>query len=287
MEKLKDFVAIDFEWQSTDHDPCAVGMVRVKNNVVVMKFYSLIRPEVDVWDEHCCRTHGITREMVKDALPLSELEALIETYTQGYTLVGHNFAQAEAAVIREHFRPDSPLRLAPYIDTYALLGGSLTEQCAAHGIPLATHHDALDDATAAALLYIKVQGEEPVLPVTAEAAPKKKSGSRRDASLNYALAADQVTHPDTPFMGATFVVSGFPDAVRDRIIAFVRDHFGGKNSGSISGKTKILIGHSVKCGPSKLEKARALGCTLYDETTLLTEVVAPCGLTAEWEEIFG
>lgn len=287
MEKQKTFVAIDFEWQSTDHDPCAVGMVKVKNNVVVSKIYSLIRPEVDVWDEHCCRVHGITREMVQDAPTLKDLEQLIEWYAEGFTLVGHNFAQAEAAVIRKHFREGSPLKNAHFIDTFALLGGTLPEQCAAHGIPLDTHHDASEDALATALLYIKVQGEELLTPVTAEARPKKKSGSKRDASLNYAVAADQVPHPDTPFMGAKFVVSGFPDAQRDQLIALLRDQLGGQNQNSIGPKTKVLVGHSTKCGPSKLSKAREQGCLVYNETSLHAEVILPCGLESEWEEIFG
>lgn len=287
MEKVKDFVAIDFEWQSYDHDPCAVGLVKVVNNVVVGKFYSLVKPKEDVWDEHCCRMHGITREMVAEAPTLNDLERLIEWYAEGFTLVAHNFQTAERCVIEKHFREGSPLKNAHFIDTFALLGGTLPEQCAAHGIPLDEHHDALADALATALLYIKVQGEEVVKPVTAEARPKKKSGSKRDASLNYAVAADRVPHPDTPFMGVKFVVSGFPDARRDALIALLRDQLGGQNQNSIGPKTKILVGHSEKCGPSKRAKAAEQGCILYDETSLYSEVIVPCGLENEWREIFG
>lgn len=39
MEKVLDFVAVDFEWQSADHDPCAVGMVKVTQGVVTGNFY--------------------------------------------------------------------------------------------------------------------------------------------------------------------------------------------------------------------------------------------------------
>ena len=287
MEKLKTFVAIDFEWQSTDHDPCAVGLVKVVNNVVVGKFYTMIRPKTDVWDEHCCRVHGITREMVEDMPTLKNMEPLIEWYTLGCPLVGHNFNTAERCVIEKHFREDSPLKNAHFIDTFTLLGGTLAEQCARHGIPLTEHHDALADAIATAMLYIKIQGEELIAPVTSEDPAKKKSGTKRDSSLNYAVAADQVPHPDTPFMGAKFVVSGFPDAQRDKLIALLRDQFGGQNQNNIGPKTKILVGHSEKCGPSKRAKATEQGCLLYDETSLYAEVIVPCGLEGEWKEIFG
>lgn len=286
MEKQRTFVAIDFEWQSTDHDPCAVGLVKVVNNVIVGKFYTMIRPKEDVWDEHCCRVHGITREMVADMPMLTGIEPVIEWFVADSPLVAHNFQTAERCVIEKHFREGSPLKNAHFIDTFQLVGGTLAEQCAAHGIPLDEHHDALADAVATALLYIKVQGEEVVKPVTAEARPKKKSGSKRDASLNFAVAADQVPHPDTPFMGAKFVVSGFPDAQRDKLIALLRDQLGGQNQNSIGPKTKILVGHSEKCGPSKRAKATEQGCLLYDETSLYTEVIVPCGLEGEWKEIF-
>ena len=182
MEKLKTFVAIDFEWQSTDHDPCAVGLVKVKNNVVVEKFYSLIKPKADVWDEHCCRVHGITREMVAEACTLNELEHFIEWFVSDRPLVGHNFNTAERCVIEKHFREDSPLRNARFIDTFTLLGGTLTEQCSRHGIPLTEHHDALADATATAMLYIKVQGEELTTPEPPKPRRKRRaapSGIRR------------------------------------------------------------------------------------------------------------
>lgn len=287
MEKQRTFVAIDFEWQSTDHDPCAVGLVKVVNNVIVGKFYTMIRPKEDVWDEHCCRVHGITREMVVDMPMLIGIEPVIEWFVADSPLVAHNFQTAERCVIEKHFREGSPLKNAHFIDTFQLLGGTLAEQCAAHGIPLDEHHDALADAVATALLYIKVQGEEVVQPVIAEARPKKKSGSKRDASLNFAVAADQVPHPDTPFMGAKFVVSGFPDAQRDKLIALLRDQFGGQNQNSISGKTKILVANSGKCGPSKLAKAHEFNCIIFTETSLFMGLIKPCGLEREWKEIFG
>ena len=286
MKKVKDFVAIDFEWKSTDKDVCALGMVKVMNNIVVGKVYFLVKPKTDEWNEYCCSKHGITPEMVADAPTFAQLEPLMESFVGTLPMVGHNYAQAEKYVFENHARAESPLRNAEFYDTMQGDGRSLDARCAELGIPLAVHHDALEDAMATALLFIKVQGEEAVAQNPSEKPKGKMQGSKRDSSLNYMVAADQVPHPYTPFMGMKFVVFGFPDAVRDKMIEFVRDTFGGQNVGNISGKTKVLIGHSEKCGPSKLEKANGFGMKIYNETTIFDELIQPKGLQEEWEKIF-
>lgn len=286
MEKQMSFVSIDFEWVSDDKDACAVGMVKVLNGVVSGKFYSLINPETDNWNPHCCDRHGITPEMVKDAPTFAQLEPLMEFFAGDLLHVGHNYAQAERHVFDGHAREGSPLKGVEFVDTMKGDGRKLTERCAEFGIPLEEHHDALEDAMATALLFMKLQDAEIIKPTPSEKPKAKMQGSKRDSSLNYKVEADKVPHPDTPFMDAKFVVSGFPDAVRDKMIVFLRDNFGGQSTNNLSGKTKILVGHSTKCGPSKLEKAKGFGCIIYNETTIFEEVIAKCGLQKEWEEIF-
>ena len=286
MKKVKDFVAIDFEWKSSDKDVCAVGMVKVINNVIIGKYYSLVKPKTDLWDFHCCASHGITSDMVSDAPSFMDLEPFMESFVGDLPMVGHNYSQSEYYVFKNHAREDSPLLRAEYIDTMKDDGRSLVERCAELGIPLLVNHDALEDAIATALLYIKVQGQELRNAKHLDKQRTKRTGSKRDSSLNYAVESEQVPYPDTPFMGAKFVVSGFPDIVRDKMIGFLRDNFGGQNSNNISGKTKILIGHSEKCGPSKLSKAKDLGCICFNEHTILTEVILKYGLSDEWENVF-
>lgn len=286
MKKNLNFVAIDFEWKSPDKDVCAVGMVKVINNVIVGKVYSLIKPRTDEWDENCCTSHGIIPEMVQFAPTFAELEPLMEAYVGELPLVGHNFEQSEKHVFANNARHDSPLRDKDFFDTMKGDGRKLTERCAEYGIPLEEHHDALEDAMATALLYMKLQDIEIIKPTLADKPNGKVQGSKRDSSLNYMVESDQVPYPDTPFMGVKFVVSGFPDYVRDNIIAFLRDNYGGQNTNNLSGKTKILIGHSVKCGPSKLAKAKDLGCIIYNEQTLFSEVIEPSGLNVEWKKMF-
>ncbi len=42
---MKSFVAIDFETaQPVRHSPCAIGMVKVVDGVIIQRVFSLIRP---------------------------------------------------------------------------------------------------------------------------------------------------------------------------------------------------------------------------------------------------
>ena len=63
--------------------------------------------------------------------------------------------------------------------------------------------------------------------------------------------------------GKTIVISGNFSVSRDEMKALIEAH-GGKNSGSVSGKTAFLLAGS-KPGPEKLKKAEALGVPVLDE----------------------
>lgn len=63
--------------------------------------------------------------------------------------------------------------------------------------------------------------------------------------------------------GKTVVISGNFSIPRDRMKALIASH-GGKNSGSISGKTSWLLA-GEKPGPEKLKKAEALGVPVINE----------------------
>ena len=64
--------------------------------------------------------------------------------------------------------------------------------------------------------------------------------------------------------GKTIVISGNFSISRDEMKALIVAH-GGKNSGSISGKTAYLLA-GEKPGPEKIRKAEALGVEIIDET---------------------
>ena len=70
--------------------------------------------------------------------------------------------------------------------------------------------------------------------------------------------------------GLTIVISGNFSISRDEMKALIVAH-GGKNSGSISGKTSYLLA-GEKAGPEKLKKAEALGVSVISETEFMNMI---------------
>ena len=84
----------------------------------------------------------------------------------------------------------------------------------------------------------------------------------REAGLQ--LSVDRkATAASDALAGKTIVISGNFSISRDEMKALIEAH-GGKNSGSVSGKTSFLLAGS-KPGPEKIKKAEALGVAILDE----------------------
>lgn len=88
------------------------------------------------------------------------------------------------------------------------------------------------------------------------------------AGLQLELSQEQLQSASDKLKGLTIVISGvFTKHSRDEYKAMIEQH-GGKNSGSISGKTSfILAGDNM--GPEKLKKAQSLGVKLLSEEAFL------------------
>lgn len=93
----------------------------------------------------------------------------------------------------------------------------------------------------------------------------------RKAGLQMALSQDSVAGRTDILSGKTIVISGtFTKHSREEYKELI-EHNGGKNSGSISKKTDyVLAGDNM--GPTKLEKANALGIPIINETTFLSMI---------------
>ncbi len=90
----------------------------------------------------------------------------------------------------------------------------------------------------------------------------------RACGLQMSIVSDEAAPVSNVLEGKSIVISGvFQHHSRDEYKALIERH-GGKNVGSISGKTSfILAGENM--GPSKLEKAEKLGVAIVDEDTFL------------------
>lgn len=159
-----DFTAIDFETaNSSSASACSVGLVKVRNGIVVDTFSRLILPPFghDEFSEWNTRIHGITAQDVQDAdtWPIV-LDELVE-FASGDWLIAHNAgfdmrvlsATSEAVGIPV---PDYTYLCSLQIArrTYHLDSYRLPVVAMAAGFEDFRHHDAVADAEACASIVI-------------------------------------------------------------------------------------------------------------------------------------
>ena len=131
--------------------------------------------------------------------------------------------------------------------------------------------DALQAATMQQLMDIDGVGEviaKSVITYFANPVNQEIVARLRSYGLQMQLSVEQIEGTSDKLSGKSIVISGvFTKHSRDEYKALIEKN-GGKNVGSISGKTSfILAGDNM--GPSKLQKAEKLGVPLVDEATFL------------------
>ena len=131
--------------------------------------------------------------------------------------------------------------------------------------------DALQAATMQQLMDIDGVGEviaKSVITYFANPVNQEIVERLRSYGLQMQLSEEQIEGTSEKLSGKSIVIIGvFAKHSRDEYKALIEKN-GGKNVGSISGKTSfILAGENM--GPSKLQKAEKLGVPLVDEATFL------------------
>lgn len=131
--------------------------------------------------------------------------------------------------------------------------------------------DALMNATAEELMEVEGVGEviaNSVISYFQNPVNKEIVERLREYGLQMALSEEQLQGASDRLAGKSIVISGvFAHHSRDEYKQLIEQH-GGKNVGSISGKTSfVLAGDNM--GPSKLEKARKLGVEIISEDDFL------------------
>lgn len=131
--------------------------------------------------------------------------------------------------------------------------------------------DALQAATMQQLMDLDGVGEviaKSVITYFANPVNQEIVARLRSYGLQMQLSEEQIEGTSDRLSGKSIVISGvFTKHSRDEYKALIEKN-GGKNVGSISGKTSfILAGDNM--GPSKLQKAEKLGVPLVDEATFL------------------
>ena len=170
-----DFVAIDAETANRRRGSvCSLAAVRVRNGRIVEQFATLVRPPIPGFETMNVRVHGIRETDVADAPAWSPVHGRLTEFVGDDVVVAHN-AAFDASVLREAClaagitTPQHAFlcsrRLAEeflVLDKYGL------KQVAAHlGLDPFAHHDALQDATAAAQVVLALAGIADVDTITA------------------------------------------------------------------------------------------------------------------------
>lgn len=93
----------------------------------------------------------------------------------------------------------------------------------------------------------------------------------KNAGLQMELSAEQLSQQSDVLAGKTFVVSGVFSRSRDEMKSLIEQN-GGKNTGSVSGKTSYLVAGD-NMGPEKRAKAEKLGVPVISEDDLLKLIV--------------
>jgi DNA polymerase-3 subunit epsilon len=159
-----NFTAIDFETaNSSSASACSVGLVKVRDGVVVDTASWFIRPPLghDVFNEWNTRIHGIVASDVAAALSWNDQLPTLREFADGDHLVAHNArfdmgviaaASSVTGVPAPSFRYLCSLQIAR--KTYHLDSYKLPVAAMAAGFEDFEHHNALADARACAAIIV-------------------------------------------------------------------------------------------------------------------------------------
>ena len=161
----------------------------------------------------------------------------------------------------------------PFERVLYALGIRYVGETVAKRLALSFHSiEALEQASFESLIAVDEIGERIAQSVRAYLADGRNQAivkRLQEQGLQMRLSEERLANQSDKLKGLTIVISGtFSKHSRDEYKAMIEQH-GGKNSGSVSGKTNyILAGENM--GPAKLEKAAKLGVKIIHEEEFLS-----------------
>ncbi|MBQ2521466.1 MAG: 3'-5' exonuclease [Bacteroidales bacterium] len=163
---MNDFAAIDFETANQCRSSvCSVGVVIVRDEEIVQRFYSLIHPEPDYYLYVCQQVHGLSAKDTDDAPRFPQVWEKIAPSLEGLPLVAHNARFDESCLKAVHrvYQMDYPdyrfvdtLAASRHYFRWHLPNHQLHTVAAACGYDLTQHHHALADAEACAHIALRI-----------------------------------------------------------------------------------------------------------------------------------
>lgn len=162
---MRDFAAIDFETANGQRTSvCSIGVVVVRNGVMVEKIHKLIRPRPNFYSYWTTQIHGMTAKDTNDAPEFPDVWAEIAPTINGLPLVAHNSPFDEGCLKAVHalyglhypgYQFHCTCRASRRIHKN-LPNHQLHTVSAACGFDLRNHHHALADAEACAVIAMQI-----------------------------------------------------------------------------------------------------------------------------------
>ncbi len=257
---MRSFIAIDFETAvPARHSPCAIGIVKVVDGVIIQRIFSLLRPPENEYYIHNTAVHGIISEHTEYAPEFIDFYPILKKLINYGNVVCHNASFDIDVLLKTmaYYGLDHREIEIRVFDTLELYGKSLDECCRSCGIDL-HHHDALSDAEACAKLFLKYHNV-----ILNEYKPKDRS-LKSTIEYHKPIASellkpdfDSVKNKDNPFFGKKVVITGeyenWPD--RNKLASIIKD-LGADIDSKIGKNVQILIA-GKGAGPSKLKEMAA------------------------------
>ena len=285
-----NFTALDFETaNSYRKSACSIGLVKVRNGIIVDKYYSLIKPEPFWFHPINVSIHGITKESCLNAPTFDELWNELEDWIDDEVIVGHNVSFERSVInhlskeygvdinVREYLCSLYLSRVAfPHLDSHRL-----PNVYAEINNNVFNHHNALDDAIASAEIVMKIVSDwnppsfEGMIKALYEEPTKKRTNSKRKPPLS-SLTPDEGFENNNLYKGKVFTFTGeLNEFTKEEAAQFIVNR-GGKVTDNVTKATNHLVcgTYSRKYGQdyksSKLKNAEKL-ISQGQKITFLTE----------------
>lgn len=277
--KIFDFISVDFENADSDQFACQVGIVAVKNREIVKEITYLIQPPENRYGLIQSEIHGINADKTRNSPTFNIVWDEIKEYFIGQVVVCHQ-APTDVAILQKSLSYYS-IEMPNFniIDTCDVVGRyRLDELCDAFDIEFSNHHNALNDALATAIIWIKFNnGYRPDF--------SKIDVSKRKIGMNKVFGHKKIdsdlfvkdlsnADPTNPFYDKKVVITGDFLCIKRKELAAKLKEMGADIDSAISKRTNIVL-TGEKPGPAKMKKVEQLlsegiNINVINETELST-----------------
>ena len=268
---MEKFVALDFETSNYNFSSiCQIGIVCFENGNITNAISQLIDPE-DYFEGYHVRIHNIKPEDVKGKPTFNEYYPELKTIIENNIIVHHQpFDKSAFDQVCVKYSIEPPL--CYWVDNARIVRRIWPERSQkGYGLKdianmldiTFNHHDALEDARTAGLIFLeacKIKGYcmDDMITNVYEKSRYNHSSSHPQKITGDVLKPDfnKVTDKENPFYGKKVVISGTYTQWPDRkILAELMKNLGADIDTTVTDKTDFLIA-GEGAGPSKIQKMK-------------------------------